>query len=663
MLRKIHLDFHTHPATENVGQGFDAQAFAGTLRDAHVNYITTPGKCHFGHVYYDADVATTHPHLADPQLFPSTVEACLERGIRVQAYWTLGLDATCAQLKPDWRQVFEDGSKADWGDYLHMCFASPYIDEVVIPELLECVERCPDITGFWFDICLHEDGAFYSSFFNQIARERLGKQENDLGQRWQLAREIIRERCVQIDTQVKQKLLNAENYFNSLVNPGESNHLGINGLEEVENPFLFHGPERMSTGIRWLRGQGSETIGLVSRFHGPWSDPGTLRTTDQMRFDVARTVALGSHVSMGDHRYPDGHLEAEVYQRLRPIYAELAEMELMLEQATPVREALLIGDVRRGPGSGALFPDFTEDAQHAARLLEEIGLQFDMVTPEDEWPAADLIIWPGQSPGDSTVHEKLKVHLNDGGAVLAMHDAIVGASDLIPARALDWVASNDKPSGDTASIGHVGTFVSDAKDCGPAGHFVRLIPELQAEPFAYLLRRPCRLIESLAGAKILAHRYLPSCIKPPFPSSQPHADLIVQQERMIYSASNLFAEDAAVGAPQLRIMIRALCDLLLPNRMVQHNAGPSVVAHLHQTDTGALLHLVQWTLDRRDKQVNTATQFPRLGPIEVSVCLDRPFVSAILQPGGQRVELTAQDGIYKFTVPSLHICQRVMLTT
>ena len=38
--RQIHLDFHTSEAIEGVCSEFDAEEFAQTLADAHVNSIT-----------------------------------------------------------------------------------------------------------------------------------------------------------------------------------------------------------------------------------------------------------------------------------------------------------------------------------------------------------------------------------------------------------------------------------------------------------------------------------------------------------------------------------------------------------------------------------------------------------------------------------------------
>ncbi len=46
--RAVHLDFHTMPGIYDVGRDFDAEAFARTLEEAHVDYITVFARCNLG---------------------------------------------------------------------------------------------------------------------------------------------------------------------------------------------------------------------------------------------------------------------------------------------------------------------------------------------------------------------------------------------------------------------------------------------------------------------------------------------------------------------------------------------------------------------------------------------------------------------------------------
>ena len=49
--RQIHLDFHTSEQITPICRDFDAEEFARTLAEAHVNSVTCFSKCHHGMIY------------------------------------------------------------------------------------------------------------------------------------------------------------------------------------------------------------------------------------------------------------------------------------------------------------------------------------------------------------------------------------------------------------------------------------------------------------------------------------------------------------------------------------------------------------------------------------------------------------------------------------
>lgn len=655
MIRKIHLDFHTRPEVTGIGAGFDPELFADTLARAHVNAIATPGKCNFGNTYFDSQAGFAHPHLTRPDLFPATVRACTARGIRVQAYFCFGMDEHTTTVHPDWRQRLQDGNCPQWGMPL-VDFASPYLDEVVIPGVREMIARCPGLVGFWFDICLYVNGAFYSTWFNEFAQKRLGAEADDENLRWQLGRRLIRECCQRLDTVVKERLPDAENYFNSLVVPGEPENIPLQPIQEVENPILFGGPEKMTTDVRWLRAHDARTIGLVSRFQGPWMDPGTLRTDDQIRFDVARTVALGCDVSMGDHRHPDGSLDPEVYRRIGRVYGELVQCERWLNGAKPCHEAVLLTEIERG--APHIFPMLPALTTHAARLLEESGIQFDIASVEDPLPDVRLVIWPGQKPGSPALLAALRHHLDCGGSLLAMDAAVRGLEDVIGARE-EGASDGERRQGadmKTTGCGHVQ---------GGSSGFFRMTPEsgLVADwhGFAHLLTQPARRLCVQSGAKVLAERLSLASTTPPCEGCETLGPAMVRKGRVIYSAASLFAEAMQNGAPFHGELVAEMCRVLLGRPLVRHSAGTTVAAHLHHSTPGYNLHLVHWALDRWGKQLNAAASFPMLGPINVELAIPEPVREVTLMPEEKSLAFQQADGVCRFTVPGMHVWQMLAL--
>ena len=61
--RQIHLDFHTSPNIEKIGEEFDKLEFQNTLKDACVDSITCFATCHHGLAYYDTSFGNKHKNI------------------------------------------------------------------------------------------------------------------------------------------------------------------------------------------------------------------------------------------------------------------------------------------------------------------------------------------------------------------------------------------------------------------------------------------------------------------------------------------------------------------------------------------------------------------------------------------------------------------------
>ncbi|MCG8480001.1 MAG: hypothetical protein MI724_12960, partial [Spirochaetales bacterium] len=103
--RQIHLDFHTSEHIEGIGADFDAEAFARTLKSAHVDSVTVFARGHHGWCYYPTAVGVPHPHLARPDLLGEMVAACRGNDINVPIYLTVQWDELTARTRPEWRVV------------------------------------------------------------------------------------------------------------------------------------------------------------------------------------------------------------------------------------------------------------------------------------------------------------------------------------------------------------------------------------------------------------------------------------------------------------------------------------------------------------------------------------------------------------------------------
>ena len=154
--RQIHLDFHTSPMIEGIGEEFDKQQWQDTLKAGHVNSVTTFAVCHHGWSYNETKVGKMHPHLKF-DLLRAQFDAAKEIDINVPIYITAGVSSRVAEEHPEWRSLDADGKQMGWTTspldpgFKTMCFNTPYLDHLC--ELIkETAELFPDNDGIFTDI-------------------------------------------------------------------------------------------------------------------------------------------------------------------------------------------------------------------------------------------------------------------------------------------------------------------------------------------------------------------------------------------------------------------------------------------------------------------------------------------------------------------------------
>jgi Hypothetical glycosyl hydrolase 6 len=163
--RTIHLDFHTGPDVPDVGADFDADRFARTFADAHVDSVTVFAKCHHGQLYYDTKRAERHPGLAPGlDLLKEQVDALHAVGIRAPVYLSAQVDEQAAHDHPEWVAQHPDLRLVRWGDgsreggsaftpgWHVMDMSSPY-QEYLAEQVTEVLEHLGQVDGLFLDMC------------------------------------------------------------------------------------------------------------------------------------------------------------------------------------------------------------------------------------------------------------------------------------------------------------------------------------------------------------------------------------------------------------------------------------------------------------------------------------------------------------------------------
>lgn len=151
IFRKVHWDYDNPSFLKELGEKFDPEEFVAILKKSNVEAINFFAKDVFGQFYADMKAGKKHPGLKR-NLLKEIIDICHQNGIKVLFYY-VALDN---RVPKDWRAIgFKEAVKgvspqlsATW---INPCFNSPFLDEMIIPEIEE-LSKTYNPDGFFFDI-------------------------------------------------------------------------------------------------------------------------------------------------------------------------------------------------------------------------------------------------------------------------------------------------------------------------------------------------------------------------------------------------------------------------------------------------------------------------------------------------------------------------------
>lgn len=319
------------------------------LSRAGVDSVVLFAKCQYGNSYYPTTVGRRHSALDGRDLFGEQLRAAHARGIRVIAYFSNMWDTAAAGANPDWALV-PSPSRGSTGRWPALCLLSGY-RQVALEQVREIARLYP-IDGLWSDIltagpcvCYRCEAAFREMYGRSMPEGRDDAGWLDLVHFSQkiLADYLDEQRAVLKQERPVAALIPnfyATTFVDAVIGLS-TDHLALADIGSNEGYTDWHGlgfPSFASNYIQaGVMGRSSEV--LVSRFVHTWDF--TMRSAAQLRFESFTVAAHGSTVSVDDQPYATGAIEPEVYKRLSPVYARIAERSPWLDGATKVPYAAL----------------------------------------------------------------------------------------------------------------------------------------------------------------------------------------------------------------------------------------------------------------------------------------------------------------------------------
>lgn len=601
-MRQVHLDFHTSPDIPDVGADWDADHFIETLTRARVNSITVFAKCHHGMNYYPTKIGPVHPSLKF-DLLGAQIEACHRAGIRCPIYLSVVWDVSAAERHPEWRQVSVtgefigrlkpcDSSPLPFTAWPYLCMNNGYADELLAQT--EELMRLYDCDGFFYDIVMyHGDGCVCANCLRSLKEAGLNP-EDPLHRRRNnhASARLFMERASRL---IRGKLPDAGIYYNSRWGLHFADEKELYSQIEIES--LPTGGWGYGFYPLWSRyGRTFEDLpmlGMTGRFHRNWADWGGLKHPDALRFECGGILATGGAVSIGDQLHPRGKLNRAVYEVIGGAFRDVEAVEPYCVGAKADSQ---VGLLVLNPSADKANQDTSGNIEGAAKMLLELHHQFDVITDTTcpDFSRYDLIVLADKAAASEETARRLREFVAQGGRLLLSHEALLsdGAFLLADEMGVDY-------------LGPASCIPDYFQITEPGLHGPVTRPD-----FAYsLYDGPTARVGVREGTQILADAYetyfnrtgvhfSSHGFTPPL-AEKAQYPAVTRRGSVIYIYGPVFGAYQRYGSLAFRALVGKCLDLLLPEKRVVTDAPPSAELSLMRQGSRHLVHIVNYSPQRR----------------------------------------------------------------
>jgi hypothetical protein len=635
--RTIHLDFHTSPQIPDVGVDFDADAFARTFKDAHVDSVTVFAKCHHGRLYFDTDRPERHPGLdRGLDLMGEQIKALHGAGIKAPIYVSIQCDEYAADLHQDWvaltaelvqvRHPMTDAYHASWQT---LDMSSPY-QEFVAGQIEEILGRYGPVDGMFLDMCWDQPS---SSRWAMAGMKRDGLDPASAEDRAKYARSVAHRYMERFSTMIAAHLHPGSSmavWFNSRPKAGLNTEAKYLRHIEVESlPTGGWGYNYLPYVGRLVRSFGLPMVSQTGRFHRSWGDMASLKPEAALRYECGQILMHGLSLGVGDLLPPNAVPNPAAYDRIRTVYSHIEACEPFVAGGRNRAEMALVVDAGLGDAPGPAVIG-------AMRVLQQLRHQFDVVPIEAALASYPVVIVPDSTPIGADLAARLRAHVDQGGSlVLSVAAAAASADGTDLLRALGWRIVGKAP--------YTTTFLR----LSPSKWLTPPVPEdvrIHGESF---------LVDGIAASETLVELVYPyferaydhfsghSYTPPQRPSGH---GAVVQNGRVIVFAVPLLAGVAEEGNDQYRQLVGECLDRLVPAPLLRTSGPVHLETSVVETDRATSVHLLSFVPARLARDLDLVYDPFPIVDIDVALRLEAAPTRVTLQPRGEELSSSYEDG-------------------
>lgn len=442
-MRCVHLDFHTSPHIDGIGERFDKKKFTETVRRSSVELMTVFAKCHHGYTYYPSRVCEMHPGLTF-NLLAELRDAIHDAGAKAPIYITAGWSRKDADEHPEWHQIdFKSGGVAHIGEdtrtvtdpdatledcsWTSLCLAGDYLSylETLTREVCESFDVAD---GIFYDICFFGDTCVCESCKRGMREMGLSPDSyEDAKKYYSLSRIRVMKHLSAV---VHEYSPDAPVFYNGGADMNRTEYHPYQTHYELEDlPTAWGGYDLMPIRAKFFEKYGKHFLGMTGKFHHAWGEFGGFKDKEALRYECADMLSVGASISVGDHLHPSGDIDESTYAIIGHAFDYVKRIEGYCEDTCAYTDL-------------GLWLSHCEDSDMgASKLLQNMHLEYDVIGPGDSLDKYSAIILPDRVTLTADDEAAITAFAKSGGKIIASYSSVFDSLGIEKLRPSD--ADND----------------------------------------------------------------------------------------------------------------------------------------------------------------------------------------------------------------------------
>ena len=628
----IHLDFHTSPDIDGIGEHFDKAELTRTVRESGIDLMTVFAKCHHGYTYYPTKVGRMHPGLKF-NLLGEEIEAIHAAGARAPIYIPIGWSKLDADLHPEWHQLDphtgmpvlsapipdDPNAPLDECAWVALCPVGGYLD--YLKELThELCQSFDTSDGVFYDICFVGRACACESCRRGAREMGLDPDKYEDAQSYYTQKHI--ELMKTLTGIVHGYTPSAPVFFNGGADMNRTEYHPYQTHFELEDlPTAWGGYDLMPLRAKFFEKYGKPFLGMTGKFHHAWGEFGGFKNKEALRYECADMLSVGASISVGDHLHPSGKLDESTYAMIAHAFGYVKRIEKICLDTLPHSDI------------GIVLSHCYESDMGASKLLQAIHLEYRIAEPTDDLSGYKCLILPDAVRLDADGERAIAEFVENGGKVIASYES---AFDALGVRRI-------APSEYDAD--YIGCELEDCKT-----PFFAYSSAYRVDCDGEVLAKVFEPYFSRTAGHFSGHKNTPNRL------TAADYPALVSKGGVLYFAHPIFRAYNNSGSYLLERYIERGIDLVYDREITVENLPSSGRVRLREGRDGSLvLHLLYSPPVNRGN-VCLLCDFPTLHDVCIGIKTDKKVTRVRTEPDGEELDFTQSGDRLSFVLPpfSLH---------